>query len=139
MATPSPPARANVTCARRAVLSTLNDVQLHFFESFVTPEGAQRFLKLWGWREEERAWHTPKHALDSCPLSDRPASVIRVIRPHDQADAERSFDQAQLDQARDVEATLPEVRPPDGSPSDVSAAALAERLRQVKQFMQGQP
>ena len=57
----------------------------------------------------------------------------------DETDAERSFVQAQLDQARDVEATLPEVRPPDGSPSDVSAAALAERLRQVKRFMQGQP
>lgn len=58
---------------------------------FTEREGAQRFLKLWGWREEERAWHTPKHALDSCPLSDRPASVIRVIRPHDQADAERAL------------------------------------------------
>ena len=57
----------------------------------------------------------------------------------DQGDAERSFNQAQLDQARDVEATLPEVRPPDGSSADISPAALAERLRQVKQFIQGRP
>ena len=34
----SAPTNASVACARRAVLSTLNDVQLHFFESFVTPE-----------------------------------------------------------------------------------------------------
>ena len=71
--------------------------------------------------------------------ADSDSAPVLQQQALDETAAERSFDQAQLDQARDVEATLPEVRPPDGSPSDVSAAALAERLRQVKRFMQGQP
>ena len=86
------------------------------------------------------AARTPVLILDpGASAGGSDASPVLQQQALDQADAERSFDQAQLDQARDVEATLPEVRPPDGSPSDISAAALAERLRQVKQFMQGQP
>lgn len=50
---------------------------------FEGKEGAERFLKLWGWDEEQLAWVQPKHRLDQCPLCERAARVQRVLRPQD--------------------------------------------------------
>ena len=48
---------------------------------FEGKEGAESFLKLWGWNPERLAWSAPQHLLDQCPLCDRDARVTRVIRP----------------------------------------------------------
>ena len=48
---------------------------------FEGKEGADRFLKLWGWSADRLSWSTPQHPLDQCPLSEREARVSRVLRP----------------------------------------------------------
>ena len=48
---------------------------------FEGKEGAQRFLKLWGWSEDTHTWSAPQHSLDQCPICHREAHVTRVVRP----------------------------------------------------------
>ena len=63
---------------------------------FEGAEGARRFLSLWGWREEDRAWHEPRHPLDTCPLCERSATVIRALRSRSEMSPERTLG-AQID------------------------------------------